>query len=227
MGCGFGRLGEGIDRSGLVRENELIYRYFVTGDKLIKDLQTWLLSLVLNIRKVARGDIHIVAYFFAALTPACPRCFYGLPESLEVIKWYWSFCHLYSPYYILRFTFLDISTQFFWVAKIIHNQRLVIIRLPVYSYTDRLLRKDGWSYGIYVLPGSREKMGDFWKASTKTLWGKPHTGCFKNRLYVADTERRRKAQRWAQKKQKKCCVVTFHGHLPAMLQKEAGIWNGF
>jgi len=45
----------GVLTSGLIREKELIDRYFITGDKLIEDLQTWLLSLVPNIRKVAWG----------------------------------------------------------------------------------------------------------------------------------------------------------------------------
>ena len=52
---------------------------------------------------------------------------------------------------------------------------------------------------IYVLPGSSEKVGRFRKTSTKTLRGKPHTGCFKNRLYVADTEKRGKTRRWEKK----------------------------
>ena len=36
----------------------------------------------------------------------CPRRLYRCPKSLEVVFWYWSFCHNYSPYYILLFTFL-------------------------------------------------------------------------------------------------------------------------
>ena len=35
----------------------------------------------------------------------CPRRLYRCPKSLEVVFWYWSFCHSYSPYYILLFTF--------------------------------------------------------------------------------------------------------------------------
>ena len=46
------------------------------------------------------------AYFLAALLSCCPRCFYCLPESLEVIFFYWSFCHIHSPSYILLFPFL-------------------------------------------------------------------------------------------------------------------------
>ena len=32
--------------------------------------------------------IHLVAHFLAALFSFCPRCFYCLPESLEVIFFY-------------------------------------------------------------------------------------------------------------------------------------------
>ncbi len=35
--------------------------------------------------------------------PGCLNCF---PKSLKVVSWYWSFCHIHSPYYILLFTFL-------------------------------------------------------------------------------------------------------------------------
>lgn len=69
----------------LIREKELVYGYVITGNKLIKDLQAWLLPFVFNIRKVARGNVHFVAYFLAAFIPACSRCFYGLPESCKVI----------------------------------------------------------------------------------------------------------------------------------------------
>ncbi len=37
-----------------VRKEKLIYRYGITGNKLIEDLQARLLSLVFDIRKVAR-----------------------------------------------------------------------------------------------------------------------------------------------------------------------------
>lgn len=77
--------------------------YVITGYKLIKNLQAWLLPFVFNIRKVARGNVHFVAYFLAAFISACPRCFYGLPESCKVIQRYWSFCHNNSPNYILLF----------------------------------------------------------------------------------------------------------------------------
>ena len=65
-----------------------------------------MLPLVLNVRKVARRDKHFVAHFLAALLAPCPRRLYRCPKSLEVVFWYWSFCHNYSPYYILLFTFL-------------------------------------------------------------------------------------------------------------------------
>ena len=42
------------------------------------------------------------------------KCFFRLlqsaalhfTKSLKIISWYWSFCHIHSPYYILLFTFL-------------------------------------------------------------------------------------------------------------------------
>ncbi len=52
-----------------------------------------------------RRDKHFVAYFLAALLAPCPRRLYRCPKSLEVVFRYWSFCHNYSPYYILLFTF--------------------------------------------------------------------------------------------------------------------------
>ncbi len=77
----------------------------LTEHKLKKDLQTWVLPFVLNIRKVARRNKHFVAYFLAALFSLCPRCFYRFSKSLEVIFFYWSFCHNYSPSYIVLFLF--------------------------------------------------------------------------------------------------------------------------
>ena len=41
-----------------------------------------------------------------ALGGALTRCLYRCPKSLKVVSWYWSFCHSYSPYYILLFPFL-------------------------------------------------------------------------------------------------------------------------
>ena len=61
---------------------------------------------ILRDGKVARRDKHFVAHFLAALLAPCPRRLYRCPKSLEVVFWYWSFCHNYSPYYILLFTFL-------------------------------------------------------------------------------------------------------------------------
>ena len=84
-----------------IREKELVYRYVIACHKLIKDLQTWLLSLIFNIGKVTRRNIHCVAYIFATFLSRCPRRFYRLPESCEVIKWYRSFSHNYSPCYIV------------------------------------------------------------------------------------------------------------------------------
>ena len=80
--------------------------YIVTEHKLKKDLQTGVLSFILNIRKVARGNIHFITYLFAAFLASCPRSFYRFSKGFEVIFFYWSFCHIYSPSYILLFPFL-------------------------------------------------------------------------------------------------------------------------
>ena len=69
-------------------------------------VHTPMLSLVLHIRKVTRGDKKLVAYLFAAFSVFISRGFNGSPESLKIIYWYWSFCHNHSPYYFLQFTFL-------------------------------------------------------------------------------------------------------------------------
>ena len=53
-----------------------------------------------------RRDKHFVAYFLAAFLASFTRCLYRCPKSLEVVFWYWSFCHSYSPCYILLFPFL-------------------------------------------------------------------------------------------------------------------------
>ncbi len=87
-------------------QKELVYGYIVAEHKLKEYLQTWVLPLVLNVRKVARRDKHFVAHFLTALPAPCPRRLYRCPKSLEVVFWYWSFCYIYSPYYILLFTFL-------------------------------------------------------------------------------------------------------------------------
>ena len=66
----------------------------------------WGVPVVLYIRKVAGRDKHFVAYFLAALFALFPRVLYCLPKSLEVVLFYWSFCHIHSPSYILLFPFL-------------------------------------------------------------------------------------------------------------------------
>ena len=84
-------------------KKDLIHRNMIAGHEFQKDLDARMLPFVFNIRKVARGNVHFVAYFLAAFISACPRCFYGLPESCKVIQRYWSFCHNNSPNYILLF----------------------------------------------------------------------------------------------------------------------------
>ena len=77
----------------------------------------WGVPVVLYIRKVAGRDKHFVAYFLAALFPARSRCLYRCSKSLKVIFWYWSFCHIHSPSYILLFLF---SVGYVYIV-LIHN----------------------------------------------------------------------------------------------------------
>lgn len=111
-----------------------------TEHKFKENLQTRVFPVVFNVRKIARGYIHLVAHFLAALFP---RVLYRLPESLKIIKWYFPFGHFYSPYYILLFTFLlGYACTVQQLTRIIHNSLLVIIRHAVYNYISRQRRKD-------------------------------------------------------------------------------------
>ena len=73
--------------------------FFITHDL---DVALYLADRVM----VMRCGKHFVAYFLAALFASFTRCLYRCPKSLEVVSWYWSFCHSYSPSYILLFPFL-------------------------------------------------------------------------------------------------------------------------
>ena len=90
----------------IVREEKLIHRNVVTGNKLIKDLEAWMLPFILDIGKIAGRDIHLVTYFLAAFFSPFPSLFDCCSKRLKVVFWYRSFCHINSPNYILRFTFL-------------------------------------------------------------------------------------------------------------------------
>ena len=90
----------------IIREEKLIYRNVVTGNKLIEDLEAWMLPFILDIGKIAGRDIHLVTYFLAAFFSPFPGLFDGCPKRLKVIFWYRSFCYINSPNYILQFTFL-------------------------------------------------------------------------------------------------------------------------
>ena len=81
-------------------------RIYCNEDKLKKDLQTGVLSFVFDICKIARRNIHFITYLFAAFFAPRPRSFNGCSKCLEVIFFYRSFCHIYSPSYILLFPFL-------------------------------------------------------------------------------------------------------------------------
>ena len=67
------------------KELSLKAKGLLTSNKVIENLQARLLSLVLDIRKIARGYIERVAYRFAALSVFFSRGFYGCPERLKVI----------------------------------------------------------------------------------------------------------------------------------------------
>ena len=57
----------------------------ISSNKVIENLQTWLLTFVLDICKIARRNIERVAYRFAALTVFISRGFNGSPESLKIV----------------------------------------------------------------------------------------------------------------------------------------------
>lgn len=120
---------------------------------------------------------------------ACPKA----AKSYKGTGLFVIIIHLTTFY--CSFLHLDMSTQFLQLAKIIYILALAIIRLSVYNYNDRALKKGRANYGIYVLPRSSEKMGHFRKTGTETLRGQSNTGHFKNRLYVADTKRRAETKR--------------------------------
>ena len=50
-----------------------------------------------------KGKSSLMIYDILASCPCRLDC---RPKSSKVVLWYWSFCHNYSPYYILLFTFL-------------------------------------------------------------------------------------------------------------------------
>ena len=102
-----------------IREEKFVHGYIIPGDKIVKHLQAGVLSFVLNVGKVTRGDIEVAAGLVAALAPLFPGFFYGLPESLEIVKrcrsfhivcpHYGFFVHLYTFY--CSFFCLDMSIQ--------------------------------------------------------------------------------------------------------------------
>ena len=69
----------------IIRKEKLVYRNMITSNKVIENLQTWLLTFVLDICKIARRNIERVAYRFAALTVFISRGFNGSPESLKIV----------------------------------------------------------------------------------------------------------------------------------------------
>ena len=88
----------------IIREEKLIYRYIVTGNKLIENLEARMLPFILNIGKIARRNIHLIAYLLATFFAFFTSRLNCRSKRLEVIFWYRSLCHLNSPNCILQFT---------------------------------------------------------------------------------------------------------------------------
>ena len=74
--------------SFIIREEKLIHRYIVTGNKLIENLEARMLPFILDIGKIARRNVHLIAYllatFFAFFTSRLNCC----PKRFEVKFWY-------------------------------------------------------------------------------------------------------------------------------------------
>jgi hypothetical protein len=65
-------------------------------------------------------------------------------------------------------------------------------------------------HGIYVLSASGKEMEHIRAARTEAMRGKPHTRRFKNRLYVAHSNRREKACRRAAKRKSQIDLKMLH-----------------
>lgn len=68
---------------------------------------------------------------------------------------------------------------------------LAIIRMPDYNYTDMICRKDLGVMEYMSCPEAAKKWG-ISERQVQVLCRKPHTGCFKTWIYVADTKGRGK-----------------------------------
>lgn len=63
----------------LIWKKELVCRYVITGNKLLKDLQARLFSLVLG--EVTRGYEQVLAHYLVGLLSWHPRRLYRFHES--------------------------------------------------------------------------------------------------------------------------------------------------
>ena len=91
----------------VIFKEELIHRDMIAGNKLKENLKAWMLSLIFNVGKISGREIHFVSHLVPGLLASVPCRFDCVPKGLKIIFWYWSFCHIHSPYYILLFTFLS------------------------------------------------------------------------------------------------------------------------
>lgn len=90
-----------------IPKEELIHGDMIAGHEFKEDLEAWMLSLVFNIGKITRRNIHFVAHLVSGLLASLPRLFDSCPKGLKIVFLYWSFCHIHSPSYILLFIFLS------------------------------------------------------------------------------------------------------------------------
>ena len=56
-----------------------------------------MLSLILNIGKITRREIHFVAHLVPGLLASVPCRFDCVPEGLKVVLWYWPFAIFIHP----------------------------------------------------------------------------------------------------------------------------------
>ena len=98
--------------SVLVREKELVYRYVITGNKLIKDLQARLLPLVFNAGEIARGYEQLVAHHLAgnsflavraafSVFPKAKKSYFSIGRFISIIYPIKFYC---SPFLLKMFT---------------------------------------------------------------------------------------------------------------------------
>ena len=113
-----------------------------------------MLPFILDIGKIAGRDIHLVTYFLAAFFSPFPGLFDCCPKRLKVVFWYRSFCHINSPNYILRFTFL--FGYVYTVPTISLNNSLFVYNINLELF--------GWPY-IIIIKATIGRMNRVWNIS--------------------------------------------------------------